>query len=60
MKQDYILSNEQLIRIGQIEQELAAIEQGYLDMLNGNETVADRLLSLSFELLSFFFPERGK
>lgn len=60
MKQDYILSNEELIRIGQIEQELVAIEQGYLYMLNGNETVADRLLSLSFELLSFFFPERGK
>ncbi len=60
MKQMTFLSNDNLIRIGQIEQELAAIEYGYTDMLNGNETVADRLLSLAFELLSMLNPKGSK
>ena len=46
------ITQEDLIRIGQIQQELSAIEEGYTDMLNGNETVTDRVLRLAYELLN--------
>lgn len=58
MKQMTFLSNDNLIRIGQIQHELAAIEQGYTDMLSGNETITDRLLSLAFELVALLNGER--
>jgi hypothetical protein len=50
--QQILLTQDDLIRIGQIQQELSAIEEGYTDMLDGNETVTDRLLRLSYELLN--------
>jgi hypothetical protein len=46
------LTQQDLIRIGQIQQELSAIEEGYTSMLDGNETVTDRLLILGYELLN--------
>jgi hypothetical protein len=46
------LTQQDLIRIGQIQQELSAIEEGYIDMLDGNETVTDRVLRLAYELLN--------
>ena len=39
------------IRISEIQKEITAIEEGYTDMLNGNETITDRLLMLAYELL---------
>jgi hypothetical protein len=51
MEQTVLLSHNAMIRIAQIQHELSAIEQGYTDMLNGNETITDRLLILSYELL---------
>jgi hypothetical protein len=50
--QQILLTQDDLIRIGQIQQELSAIEEGYTDMLDGNETVTDRVLRLSYELLN--------
>lgn len=50
--QQILLTQDDLIRIGQIQQELSAIEEGYTDMLDGNETFTDRLLRLSYELLN--------
>ncbi len=51
MEHTVLLSHNDMIRIAQIQHELSAIEQGYIDMLNGNETITDRLLILSYELL---------
>jgi hypothetical protein len=52
MEHTVLLSHNDMIRIAQIQHELSAIEQGYIDMLNGNETITDRLLILSYELLN--------
>lgn len=48
MQKEFNLS----VRIEQIKKELFAIEEGYTDMLNGNETVSDRLLALASELIT--------
>lgn len=40
------------VRIEQIKKELFAIEEGFYDMLNGNETIQDRLLALASELIT--------
>jgi hypothetical protein len=40
------------VRIEQIKKELFAIEEGFYDMLNGNETIHDRLLALAYELIT--------
>jgi hypothetical protein len=50
--QQILLTVDDLIRIDQIQKELSAIEEGYTDMLDGNETVTDRALRLAYELLN--------
>lgn len=46
------MNKQLLIRIEEIKKELLAIEEGYTDMLNGNETISDRLLALASELIT--------
>jgi hypothetical protein len=46
------MNKQLLIRIEEIKEELFAIEEGHTDMLNGNETISDRLLALSYELIT--------
>lgn len=46
------MNKQLLIRIEEIKKELFAIEEGYTDMLNGNETISDRLLALASELIT--------
>ena len=48
-----MLTKQQLDLIESIELQIAAIEDGTLD-LNGNETLTDRLMDLSCQLLSVF------
>jgi Mg2+ and Co2+ transporter CorA len=48
-----MLTKQQLDLIDDIENQIAAIEDGTLD-LNGNETLTDRLMDLSCQLLSIF------
>jgi Mor family transcriptional regulator len=50
--QQIFLTKEDVIRVSQIQKELSAIEEGYTDMLDGNETVTDRALKLAYELLN--------
>jgi hypothetical protein len=40
------------IRVSEIKAEIVAIDYGYIDMLDSNETVSDRLLHLSAELIN--------
>jgi hypothetical protein len=47
------MNKQSLIRIEEIKKELSAIQEGYTDMLNGNETISDRLLALASELITF-------
>jgi hypothetical protein len=46
------MNKQLLIRIEEIKEELFAIEEGHTDMLNGNETISDRLLALAYELIT--------
>jgi hypothetical protein len=40
------------IRVSEIKAQIVAIDSGYIDMLDANETVSDRLLFLSAELIN--------
>jgi hypothetical protein len=46
------MNKQSLIRIEEIKKELSAIQECYTDMLNGNETISDRLLALASELIT--------
>ena len=50
--QQIVLTQKNIIRIAEIQHELIAIDYGYTSMLNGNETVTDRLVRLGYELLN--------
>jgi len=45
------MNEKQIIRLEEIKAELVAIDEGYTDMLNGNETHLDRVMRLSYELI---------
>lgn len=42
---------KQMLRIEEIKTELDMINEGYTEILNGNETFLDRSMSLAYELI---------
>lgn len=45
------MTKKQIRRIEEIKTELGIINEGYTDILNGNETFLDRAMSLAYELI---------
>lgn len=45
------MTKKQIIRVELIKAELAMIEEGDTDLLNGDETFLDRSMSLAYQLL---------
>ncbi len=48
--------NDELKRIAN---EVQRIQEGHTDMLNGNETVTDRLVILCYRLLNIIYNMKG-
>lgn len=45
--------------IKEIALEIELIQEGHTDMLNGNETVTDRLVILCYRLLNIIYNMKG-
>ena len=45
------MTKKQIIRLALIKAELAVIEEGDTEILNGNETFLDRSMSLAYQLI---------
>lgn len=45
------MTKKQIIRLALIKAELAVIEEGDTEILNGNETFLDRSMSLAYQLV---------